>query len=274
MAENILFIASDASNFLVQSLMSSLTKQSYKVEFCGPSTSFIRDLQTHPDYISPEMIIVFLEDIEGTFQDIFPTLKEMVTDPVARRKLFLIGQPSEISRAYEFIEKDLVTGIVERPVTAEKVLNMIRTNDLNYVISTSEKTYALDPTKKTLLIVDDDPVYLQALNSWFVKFYNVIAEKLGVDGIAAAKQNHIDLMLLDYEMPLLSGLEVFRSLKQEPKTANIPVIFLTGNDSKDVVKEILIEKPVGYVLKTTPPMVIMQKVMNFLNPPKQTFKKH
>ena len=80
-------------------------------------------------------------------------------------------------------------------------------------------------------------------------------------------------MLLDYEMPLMSGLEVYKSLKQEPKTATIPVIFLTGNDSKDVVKEILIEKPVGYVLKTTPPMIIIQKVMNYLNPPKESYKK-
>ena len=73
-------------------------------------------------------------------------------------------------------------------------------------------------------------------------------------------------MLLDYEMPLISGLEVFRSIKQNPATADIPVIFLTGNDSADTVREILSEKPAGYVLKTTPPMIILQKVSSILNP--------
>ncbi len=271
MEENILFIASDSSNFLVQSLMSALKKESYNVTFSMASGAFIKDLQTHSDYISPDMILMFLEDIEGTFPDLFPTIKDLVTETTEHKKLYLIGQPSEISHAKEYIEEFLITGVVERPVTSEKVLSMIRTNSLTYVISPSEKSYALDPSKKTLLIVDDDPVYLQALKSWFVKFYNVIAESIGTDAISAAKQNHIDLMLLDYEMPLMSGLEVYRSLKQEPKTAKIPVIFLTGNDSKDVVKEIIIEKPIGYVLKTTPPMVIIQKVMNFLNPPKDPF---
>ncbi len=272
MDENILFIASDSGNFLVQSLISALKKESFNVTYCSASGALIRDLQSHSDFVSPDIILVFLEDIEGAFFDIFPILKEIVTETAEHKKLYLIGQPSEISHAKEYIDDILVSGVVERPVTSEKVIGLIRMNTLNYVITPSEKTYALDPSKKTLLIVDDDPVYLQALKSWFIKFYNVIAEGIGTDGISAAKQNHIDLMLLDYEMPLMSGLEVYKSLKQEPKTSNIPVIFLTGNDSKDVVKEILIEKPVGYVLKTTPPMVIIQKVMNFLNPPKQTYK--
>ena len=273
MDENILFIASDSGNFLVNSLISALRKESFNVTFCSASGALIADLPSRADYIEPQIILIFLEDIEGTFSDIFPVLKDMMKVAAEPKKLYLIGQPSEISHAKEYIEEGLITGIVERPVTSEKVIGLIRMNTLSYVITPSEKTYALDPSKKTLLIVDDDPVYLQALKSWFVKFYNVIAEGIGTDAISAAKQNHIDLMLLDYEMPLMSGLEVYKSLKQEPKTATIPVIFLTGNDSKDVVKEILIEKPVGYVLKTTPPMIIIQKVMNFLNPPKENYKK-
>ncbi len=271
MDEKILFVAGDSANFLVQTLIAALKKESYEVTFCTANGSIIRDMQSREDYMSPDIILVFLEDIESTFSDIFPTLKNLMGSE--HKKFYLIGQPSEISHAKEYIEEALITGVVERPVTSEKVIGMIRTNSLNYVISPSEKSYAVDPHKKTLLIVDDDPVYLGALKSWFIKFFNVIAEGIGTDAISAAKQNHIDLMLLDYEMPLMSGLEVYRSLKMEPKTATIPVIFLTGNDSKDVVKEILIEKPVGYVLKTTPPMVIIQKVMNFLNPPSQTFVK-
>ena len=269
MDENILFVAGDPANFLVQTLISALKRESYNVTFCTASGGLIKDLEAHSDFVSPDIILVFLEDIESSFSEIFPALKSMMGDD--RKKFYLIGQPSEISHAKEYMEEALITGVVERPVTSEKVIGMIRTNSLNYVISPTEKTYALDPKKKTLLIVDDDPVYLSALKSWFVKFYNVIAEGIGTDAISAAKQNHIDLMLLDYEMPLMSGLEVYRSLKMEPKTAEIPVIFLTGNDSKDIVKEILMEKPVGYVLKTTPPMVIIQKVMNFLNPPTPTY---
>lgn len=267
MSDSILFIASDSNNFLVQTMMASLGKARYQVDFCGPYASMVSELHSNTNYEFPDIIIVFLEDMESNYKGLFPYVESLLVENDKRRKLYLIGQPSEIIRAKEFLANaNSVTAEIERPVTVEKVLNIIQTDDLNYVISTGNKRYDIDPSKKTLLIVDDDVVYLTALKSWFNKTYNVIAEKLGTDAIGVTTHYHIDLMLLDYEMPLISGLEVFRSIKQNPATADIPVIFLTGNDSADTVREILSEKPAGYVLKTTPPMIILQKVSSILNP--------
>ncbi|MBQ6028653.1 MAG: response regulator transcription factor, partial [Treponema sp.] len=69
-----------------------------------------------------------------------------------------------------------------------------------------------------------------------------------------------DMILLDYEMPVLSGLDVFQLIKADPSTAKIPVVFLTANDDSDVVKQVVAARPVGYLLKNTPPGILVQKI--------------
>jgi len=55
------------------------------------------------------------------------------------------------------------------------------------------------------------------------------------NAIATASRFLPDLKLLDYEMPRLNGLEVLRQLQSDARLASIPVIFITGNDSQDIL---------------------------------------
>jgi CheY-like chemotaxis protein len=68
------------------------------------------------------------------------------------------------------------------------------------------------------------------------------------------------MILLDYEMPVLSGLDVFQLIKSDPSTAGIPVVFLTANDDSEIVKQVIAARPVGYLLKNTPPGILVQKI--------------
>ena len=61
----------------------------------------------------------------------------------------------------------------------------------------------------------------------------------------------MDLILLDYEMPVVDGPQVLQMLRQEEETAHIPVLFLTGNGSREAVSRVMELKPDGYILKST-----------------------
>ena len=61
----------------------------------------------------------------------------------------------------------------------------------------------------------------------------------------------VDLILLDYEMPVVDGPQVLQMLRQEEATSKIPVVFLTGNGTKEAVARVMQLKPDGYILKTT-----------------------
>lgn len=83
-----------------------------------------------------------------------------------------------------------------------------------------------------ILVIDDTPEYIEMLSS-ILSEYEVYAAKEGKKGILLAETVQPDLILLDINMPLMTGYEVCRRLKQIEKVRHIPVIFLTANDGSD-----------------------------------------
>ena len=81
----------------------------------------------------------------------------------------------------------------------------------------------------TVLVVDDDPVIQGLLRVNFeMEGYDVITADDGVDGLARARHEHPDVVILDVMMPRMDGLEVARALKGDPATAPIPVLLLSA----------------------------------------------
>ena len=81
----------------------------------------------------------------------------------------------------------------------------------------------------TVLVVDDDQD-IRELVTWKLEAagFTVHGEPDGEAGLAAALEVRPDLVLLDWMMPRLSGLEVCRALRDDPTTAQVPVILLTA----------------------------------------------
>ncbi|MEY3219879.1 MAG: hypothetical protein RIT27_1236 [Pseudomonadota bacterium] len=85
--------------------------------------------------------------------------------------------------------------------------------------------------QNTLLIVDDVPANLRVLVSYLKNFnFKVRVAQDGVDALEQVNIAEPDLILLDVMMPKLNGLEVCRRLKSDPKTKEIPVIFMSALD--------------------------------------------
>jgi two-component system phosphate regulon response regulator PhoB len=82
---------------------------------------------------------------------------------------------------------------------------------------------------KTILVADDEShilhvVSLKLRNAGF----RVVTARDGQEAFEMAQQERPDLLITDYHMPQLSGLELCRKLKQDPATQNIPAIMLTA----------------------------------------------
>lgn len=83
-----------------------------------------------------------------------------------------------------------------------------------------------------ILIIDDTPEYIAMLTS-LLSEYEVFAAKEGKKGLQLAEMVLPDLILLDINMPTMTGYEVCRRLKLLKKVRDIPVIFLTANEGSD-----------------------------------------
>jgi sigma-B regulation protein RsbU (phosphoserine phosphatase) len=86
----------------------------------------------------------------------------------------------------------------------------------------------------SILLIDDEPIGLNVLGNTLQKEgYRIIVANNGSQGRRLAFEEKPDIILLDIVMPDEDGFEVIRHLKRDPRTSNIPVIFLSGKDELD-----------------------------------------
>jgi putative two-component system response regulator len=115
--------------------------------------------------------------------------------------------------------------------------------------------------RPVILAVDDASDLLALMARALSPEYKVITAEDGGAAIAAAEaEPRPDLILLDVEMPGVSGFEVCRALKGEPRTADIPVIFLTGKTEAQAQVEGFELGAVDYVTKPINSKVLKARV--------------
>lgn len=248
MRKDILFIR-ETPSFLVNAMIKTLNDAGYHIVAAQPDIveiELIKDL--------PDIYIVYLEGDIDSFNGTLRYLKKKMAEEGKDHFLFLIGNPLEINTALEVIPKTMVTDSFVRPVNMQDVLTK-----LSFLLNEGESTGG----RKRILVVDDDSVMLRTMNNWFSKQYEVFMANSGMNAISLLAQHHVDLILLDYEMPVVSGLQVFEMLRSEPSTARIPVIFLTAKDDKETVMKVVAAKPDKYLLKTMPPEDLVKAVSDF-----------
>ncbi len=103
---------------------------------------------------------------------------------------------------------------------------------------------------KTILIVEDHTSIRENISEILeLKGYIILVAKNGKTGLAMAKDKKPDIILCDVLMPEMDGYQVFRCLKDNPDTLNIPFIFVTGSASKQDIEDGLNAGADAYITK-------------------------
>ena len=199
----------------------------------------------------PRIFILYLQGEDNLMIDVLGYIRDLVEDRGIR--FFVIGTQEELD---EVIGKkaDYVAQMYTRPV------------DLQALIKTIQKEgEAVDKLKefKSILIVDDDATALRSMKSLLSTRYKILVANSGMNAITILAKNKVDLILLDFEMPIVNGPKVLEMIRSDPNTANIPVMFLTAKGDKRSIMEVLRFKPEKYLLKTMLPKDILDSIDEF-----------
>jgi len=128
----------------------------------------------------------------------------------------------------------------------------------------------VNETRQTVLVVDDTPVNIDLLSDILRKDYQVKAAVNGAKALDIARAEPMpDIILLDIMMPEMSGHEVCRQLKEDPNTADIPIIFVTAKSEVEDEKQGLDMGAVDYIIKPFNPEIVEARVRNQLSLHKQ-----
>ncbi|MBU0469127.1 MAG: response regulator [Candidatus Omnitrophica bacterium] len=100
-----------------------------------------------------------------------------------------------------------------------------------------EKKDIHEVERKTILTVEDNDVDIRLIKSILEKKYNVITAENGEVGLEMIRKHKPDLVVLDCEMPVMTGNEMCKIMKNDNDLKEIPVLFLTSiNTPKNIIE--------------------------------------
>ena len=119
---------------------------------------------------------------------------------------------------------------------------------------------------KTILIVEDNDLNMKLFNDLLQAHgYNTIQTKDGREVVKLAQENRPDLILMDIQLPEISGLEITKVIKADDELKNIPVIAVTAFAMKGDEEKIREGGCEGYIAKPISVPNFLETVAKFLS---------
>lgn len=110
-------------------------------------------------------------------------------------------------------------------------------------------------TKQLVLIIDDDTALSTPLSDTLkAAGYDTMVAHKGSDGVKAALEHHPKTILLDYQLPDQTGLDVLRQIREDEWGQRARVIFMTNTDDVTIINQVITSGVSEYLLKSDTPM--------------------
>ncbi len=246
MSRTILTI-SEKGGFLFKAICNGLRESNYEVI----DLDLQKDRMPDPAEI-PDMVIVYLSPDLFVRTKCFQSLSEAYITSDVNKKIYLIGSPEEFIHAERLLSPEAVWAHFARPVNVQDVISQL------------EKDTSTSPgLKPQILLVDDDPVSMRVMEDWLSGSFRVTITNSGADALEYMSHNAVDLVLLDYEMPIMNGPAVLQAMRSNLATHSIPVMFLTAKDDMESVQNAISLKPERYILKSIPREALVRIIEDF-----------
>ena len=233
MEKKILLIRKGRS-FMLNTLVKNLTSEGYELIEADPTMEEICDYKGQTD-----LILMFLGEYVDKSTSALVYLKDICTEE--DKLLVLVGTVQEIDTVTQTIPVALVAASFPRPFDMKKLIAQ-----LDWLLEANDDL----SKRKSILLVDDDGTFLKMVKDWLSAKYRVTIVTSGAQAMMYIADNTPDLILLDYEMPVISGPQVLEMIRSESRVDDLPVIFLTGKGDRESVMKVLALKPDGYLLKS------------------------
>ncbi len=235
-----LYIVGDQSRLVVKNIINQFKETGYELNIYAPEDEEIDRL---PNF-SIHLIILVSDDVE------FNIIKKIVTyQKKYDYHLCFIGSMTKLSleddKFYKLIPSIKINSYTIKP---EEILELMEKNE---------------NSRKHILVVDDEPIILRSIKLWLGNDFDLSLVNSGEMALEFLDMHPADLVLLDYKMPTMDGPKVLEAIRKDDRLKNLPVIFLTANNDRQSVINIMPLKPDGYILKSKSPDEIKEAVVDF-----------
>ena len=115
---------------------------------------------------------------------------------------------------------------------------------------------------RTVLIVEDEPLNRELEKALFkAAGYIVLEAGNAKEGIATAQDKKPDVIIVDYQMPKIDGVQFIKMLKHDPKTKGIPCIIVTASTTEEQREKLKSSGACGYITKPINTRTFVEQVI-------------
>ncbi|MBQ7679228.1 MAG: response regulator, partial [Butyrivibrio sp.] len=199
-------IVSASEGIMLRGLESRLKDRGVEVQFVGVSSEKLS--------LTVDRTGIYIVSVQNDLSSVAPAFNQIREYAIEKGIPIMVladrQDQTEIRKLYlEF--SPVVETWLERDINTDELAATIRKELLE------EKSMS---ERKNILIVDDDPTYAKMVREWLKDSYHVSVVVNAMQAIAFMSKHPIDLVLLDYEMPVVSGPQVLEMMRAEPETAS------------------------------------------------------
>lgn len=121
--------------------------------------------------------------------------------------------------------------------------------------------------KKVILTVDDVSMNLMIIKNLLSKYFDVRVAKSGELALFILGSVKVDLILLDIEMPGMSGFDFIDIVRKIPDVKDTPIIFVTSHANTNIISKAIRAGAKDYVVKPINTKILKEKIFGALNMP-------
>lgn len=237
---NELYIVGDQSRLVVKNIINQFKETECSIKVFAPTDEEVDRL---PNF-SIHLLVLLSDNID------FMVIRKIV---IYQKKydyhLCFIGRIAKMSLEDDMFFKRIPSIKLESyTINTDELLELMEKNDTQ---------------RKHILVVDDEPIILRSIKLWLGDDFDLSLVNSGEMAIEFLDMHPVDLVLLDYKMPTMDGPAVLESIRNDKRLSNLPVIFLTANNDRQSVINVMQLKPDGYILKSKSPDEIKEAVKDF-----------
>ena len=245
--DNKILVISEKETFIAMTMQKNLRSAGFEVSHSVPNVQKINEYREKVN-----IYVFYMDEGSAVDMDTIVYLKDMSIEEDIM--VILIGSQDEFREATKILPKENLAASFMRPLDMREFVDKIKElTDLQEI----------ENRKKRVLIVDDDVTFLKMAYTWLKDKYRVSIVNSGMQAITWLAKNKADVVLLDYEMPVVDGPSILELLKSETDTDSIPVFFLTGKSDWHSIKKVMDLKPQGYLLKSSGKDALLDELDKF-----------
>lgn len=235
--------------------MNSFIEDHFDTQLCTDNSKIVKSMLK---MYSPELILMNIDKFDELHETIFLAIQSYnsqipvitVGNALQRQKFISYYYSGQCKNIEEPTRENIIRALC-------KELNM----DIDVILREASEN-----EKKHIIVVDDNPVLLRNVRNMLQEQYRISLATSAAQCMKIMGQDKPDLIILDYEMPVVDGRQTLEMIRAEQEYKDVPVIFLTGIADKEHVDAVLGLKPAGYFVKPPMQTKILTAIEKIFNP--------